>query len=201
MRRSNMSLVGNAAPDFELDAVVNGKDFEKITLSSYRGKYVILFFYPLDFTFVCPTELHAFQERYEDFKALNTEVLACSTDSKFSHQAWLSTPVKKGGIEGVTYPVLSDYKKSVTTDYEILSDSLGVALRGLFIIDRDGIVQHATVNNLSLGRSVDEVYRLLESLIHVEEHGEVCPANWNKSKQAMKASKEGLEDFFKDTEV
>lgn len=179
-------LVGRPAPNFKADAVVNG-DFDEIQLSNYKNKkYVVLFFYPLDFTFVCPTELHAFQAKLEEFRKRDAEVIGCSVDSKFSHWAWLNTAKDKGGIQGVTYPLVSDLNKTIARDYDVLADG-GVAYRGLFLIDKQGLVRHQIVNDLPLGRSVDEALRMLEALIHVEKHGEVCPANWKEGSEAMKA--------------
>jgi peroxiredoxin (alkyl hydroperoxide reductase subunit C) len=179
-------LVGRTAPNFKADAVVNG-DFDQIQLSDYKDKkYVVLFFYPLDFTFVCPTELHAFQAKLEEFRKRGAEVIGCSVDSKFSHFAWLNTAKDKGGINGVTYPLVSDLNKSIARDYDVLAEG-GVAYRGLFLIDKKGIVRHQLVNDLPLGRSVDEALRMLEALVHVEKHGEVCPANWKEGGEAMKA--------------
>jgi peroxiredoxin (alkyl hydroperoxide reductase subunit C) len=189
-------LVGKPAPDFKADAVVNGK-FETVTLSAYKGKYVVLFFYPLDFTFVCPTELHAFQEKLAEFKKRNAEVIGVSVDSKFSHLAWINTPKKVGGINGVTYPLVADITKKISADYDVLKDG-SVAYRGVFLIDKNGIVQHQTVNELGLGRNIDEELRMVDALIHLEKYGEVCPANWTEGKQAMKADDAGLKDYFKD---
>jgi peroxiredoxin (alkyl hydroperoxide reductase subunit C) len=188
-------LVNKPAPDFTAPAVVN-KEFQDITLSSFRGKKnVVLFFYPLDFTFVCPTELHAFQEKLNDFKAKNTEVLAVSVDSKFSHLAWLNTSRDEGGIEGVTYPVISDIHKSIARDYDVLHED-GVALRATFLIDKKGVVRQQTVNDLPLGRNIDEMLRLVDALAFHEKHGEVCPANWTEGKKAMRADQQGLKDYF-----
>ncbi|MDH5543611.1 MAG: peroxiredoxin [Nitrospinota bacterium] len=190
-------LVGRQAPDFTADAVVNGK-FEKITLSNFKGKYVVLFFYPLDFTFVCPTELHAFQEKLSTFNKLNTEVLGVSVDSKFSHFAWLNTPVKEGGIKGVTYPLVSDLNKTISADYDVLVEGAGISYRGLFLIDKNGVVKHQVVNHNDLGRNVDEAVRMVEALQFTEKHGEVCPANWKEGQKGMKANNEGLKEYFKD---
>lgn len=190
-------LVGKKAPDFKATAVVNGNDFKEVKLSDYHGKYVVMFFYPLDFTFVCPTELHAFQEKLDAFKKLNCEVLGVSVDSHFSHLAWLNTPKSEGGIKGVTYPVISDIHKTISRDFDVLIPEAGVALRGTFLIDKNGVVQQQTINSLPLGRSVDEMLRLLEALQYTETHGEVCPANWKKGETAMKATQEGLKTFFK----
>lgn len=191
-----MVLVNKQAPDFCAKAVMNNQIVDSFKLSSYRGKYVVLFFYPLDFTFVCPTELHAFQEKIGEFKKRNTEVIGVSTDSWFSHMAWLKTPKKEGGIQGVTYPIVSDFNKTIARDYGILVEEIGVALRGLFLIDKNGIVQHQVVNNLPLGRNVDEALRMVEALQFTEQHGEVCPANWREGKKAMKASESGLKEYF-----
>jgi peroxiredoxin (alkyl hydroperoxide reductase subunit C) len=190
-------LVGKKAPDFKATAVVNGNDFKEVKLSDYHGKYVVMFFYPLDFTFVCPTELHAFQEKLDTFKKLNCEVLGVSIDSHFSHLAWLNTPKTEGGIKGVTYPVIADIHKTISRDYDVLIPEAGIALRGTFLIDKNGVVQQQTINNLPLGRNVDEMIRLLEALQYTETHGEVCPANWKKGETAMKATQDGLKTFFK----
>ena len=190
-------LVGKKAPDFKATAVVNGCDFKEVKLSDFNGKYVVMFFYPLDFTFVCPTELHAFQEKLETFKKLNCEVIGVSIDSHFSHLAWLNTPKTEGGIKGVTYPVVADIHKTISRDYDVLIPEAGIALRGTFLIDKSGVVQQQTINNLPLGRNVDEMIRLLEALQFTESHGEVCPANWKKGETAMKATQDGLKSYFK----
>ena len=177
--------VGQAAPDFTAEAVF-GQEFKSIKLSDYRGKYVVLFFYPLDFTFVCPTEIIAFSESYGKFQALNTEVLGVSVDSQFSHLAWVQTERKNGGLGDIAYPLVSDLKKEISSAYNVLDTDAGVALRGLFIIDREGVVQHATINNLSFGRSVDETLRTLKALQYVQSHPEeVCPANWQEGDKTM----------------
>ncbi len=188
-------LVGKQAPDFLADAVVNG-EFKQLRLSDFRGKYVVLFFYPLDFTFVCPTELHAFQAKVADFKKHNTEVIGVSIDSKFSHFAWLNTPVNDGGIAGVKYPLVSDITKSIARDYDVLIPDAGVALRGTFLIDRSGIVQSQMINNLPLGRNIEEAYRLVTALQFTEEHGDVCPAGWEEGKKSMTPDQAGLKAFF-----
>ena len=191
-------LVGREAPDFSLDAVVDGgKMVDSCKLSDYRGKYVVLFFYPLDFTFVCPTELHAFQDRIDEFQHKNVEVMACSVDSKFSHHAWLNTARSQGGIQGVTYTLLSDINKEAAKAYDVLAEAEGVSYRGLFLIDREGIVRYQVVNDLGLGRNVDEVLRMVEALQFTEEFGEVCPANWHKGAKSMKPTDEGLKEYFK----
>lgn len=188
-------LVGKHAPDFKTKAIIGNRVVENFSLMHFRGKYVVLFFYPLNFTFVCPTELHAFQEKLEEFEKRNAQVIGCSVDSSFSHLAWLNTPKLKGGIEGVDYPIMSDLNKSIARDYDVLHPD-GVALRGLFLIDKEGIVRHEVVNDLPLGRSVDEALRTLEALIFFEKHGEVCPANWQAGKRSMRPSQEGLEAYF-----
>ncbi len=188
-------LVGRQAPNFKAEAVVNG-DFKDIQLSDYIGKkYVVLFFYPLDFTFVCPTELHAFQEKLEDFRKRDVELIGCSIDSKFSHFAWLNTKKDEGGIQGVQYPLVSDIHRTIARDFDVLSDD-GVAFRGLFLIDKQGIVRHQLVNDLPLGRNVSEALRLVEALQHNEKHGEVCPANWSEGEEAIKATKESVSAYL-----
>ncbi|MEI7825107.1 MAG: peroxiredoxin [Chlorobiaceae bacterium] len=193
-------LVGRKAPDFDVAAVVNGAEFvDSIKLSDFKGKYVVLFFYPLDFTFVCPTELHAFQEKLQEFHDRNVELIGCSVDSTFSHYAWLHTPRTLGGIKGISYTLLSDLKKTVSADYDVLLEGEGIALRGLFLIDKEGVVQHQVVNHLALGRNIDEVLRLVDALQFSEEFGEVCPANWNKGDKTMAPTQEGLREFFEET--
>jgi len=189
-------LVGKSAPEFNVKAVVNGSEVvDSYTLSSLQGKYVVLFFYPFDFTFVCPTELHAFQEKLSEFEARNVQILACSSDSHHSHLAWLNTPKKQGGIQGVTYPILADFNKEIATNYDVLAD-IGAAYRGLFLIDKTGIVRHQVVNDLPLGRSVDEVLRMVDALQFNEQYGEVCPANWHKGETTMQATREGVASYF-----
>ena len=189
-------LVGKEAPDFSEKAVKGAEIIENYSLSQFKGKkYVVLFFYPLDFTFVCPTELHAFNEKLAEFEKKDTQVIGCSTDSWFSHAAWLNTPKKVGGIEGVEYPIVSDFNKTIAQDYDVLLEG-GMALRGLFLIDKDGIVQHQVINNLPLGRNVDEALRMVDALQYTEKHGEVCPANWNEGDKAMTANQDGLNNYF-----
>lgn len=183
-------LVGKQAPFFKATAVFSG-DFREINLRDYKGQYLILFFYPLDFTFVCPTELHAFQERLEDFKQLGATLLACSVDSHFTHKAWLETPKSKGGIQGVEYGLISDLGGKIAKDYDVLNEE-GIAYRGLFLIDKEGIVRHQVVNDLPLGRSVNETLRMLEALQHTELNGEVCPADWNKNQEAIRPTQESV---------
>ena len=187
-------LVGKKAPDFK-STVVFGNDFKEVQLSDYNGKYVVLFFYPLDFTFVCPTELHAFQENLAQFKEKGVEVLGCSVDSQFSHWAWLNTPKEKGGIQGVQYGLVSDLGGKIAQDYDVLSAD-GVAFRGLFLIDPQGVVRHQVVNDLPLGRSVSEALRMVDALQHHEKHGEVCPANWNKGDDAIEATHESVSSYL-----
>lgn len=197
-----MVLVNRPAPDFIAKAVQQKSIIENFRLSDFHGKkYVVLFFYPLDFTFVCPTELHAFQEKLEEFERRNVEVVGVSTDSWFSHLAWLNVSRKEGGIQGVSYPIVSDFTKKIARDYDVLVEESGVALRGLFLIDKNGIVQHQLVNNLPLGRSVEEVLRLVDALQFTEKHGEVCPANWQKGEKTMRPDGEGLKDFFAESPV
>lgn len=189
-------LVGKQAPDFSATAVVNGEFKENFKLSDQRGKYVVMFFYPLDFTFVCPTELHTFQEKLEEFKKRGCEVIGVSVDSEHTHLAWLNTAKEDGGIKGVQYPLVSDLTKSIARDYDVLIHDAGVALRGTFLIDREGVVKHQTINDLPLGRNIDEYVRLLDALQFTEEHGEVCPANWEKGSKSMKPDVGGLKDYF-----
>jgi peroxiredoxin (alkyl hydroperoxide reductase subunit C) len=191
------TLVGKIAPHFEADAVF-GNTFRKISLKDYAGKYLCLFFYPLDFTFVCPTELHAFSDRLGEFQKRKCEVLACSTDSKFSHQAWLSTPRSRGGIEGINYPILSDQNKNIARDYGVLFEEEGISYRGLFIIDEKQIVQHVLINNLPIGRSVDEALRIVDAIQYHSLVGEVCPANWKQGEKGMRTNSESLREFFAD---
>ena len=188
--------VGLQAPDFTATAVVD-QEFKEISLSQYRGKYVVLFFYPLDFTFVCPTEITAFSDRYDAFKALNTEVLGVSVDSQFSHLAWIQTERKQGGLGDIAYPLVADLKKEIAAAYNVLDEAEGVALRGLFIINPEGVVQHATVNNLPVGRNVEETLRVLQAFQHVEANpDEVCPANWTPGERTMNPDPVGSKDVF-----
>ena len=189
-------LIGKLAPEFKAKAVVGRRVVDNFSLIHFRGKYVIFFFYPLDFTFVCPTELHAFQAQLEAFEQRHAQVIGCSVDSCYTHHAWLNTPKNLGGIEGVEYPIVSDLNKSIAQDYGVLKEDEGIAYRGLFLIDREGIVRHQVINDLPLGRSVDEALRTLDALIYFERNGEVCPANWQVGQQSMKPTKEGLEQYF-----
>ncbi len=187
------TLVGKEAPTFSLDAVINGQ-FKQISLDDYEGKWLVVFFYPLDFTFVCPTEILAFSDRIDEFKKLGAEVVGVSVDSKYTHLAWTEKPRDAGGIQGLKYPLVSDLHKQMSVDYGVLHD--GVALRGLFIIDPDGVIQHATINNLAVGRSVDETLRVLTAFQYVRENGEVCPANWKPGGAAMKPDWSGSKEYF-----
>lgn len=186
--------VTKPAPDFAADALV-GSDFKSLKLSDFRGKYVILFFYPLDFTFVCPTELIAFSDKAEEFSKRNCQLLAVSVDSKFSHLAWTQLPRKQGGLGAMNYPIVADLNKSISRNYGVLLEEAGVALRGLFLIDKEGLLRHMLINDLPLGRSVDEALRMLEALQHFEKHGEVCPANWKPGEASMKPDAEGLKKY------
>ena len=192
----NGCLIGKAAPHFKAKAVVQDRILEDFSLTNFLGQYVVFFFYPLDFTFVCPTELHAFQEKHDEFVKRNAVIIGCSVDSWYSHFTWLSIPKNKGGIEGVTYPIVSDLNKPIAKMYHVLKEEEGIAYRGLFLIDKNGIIRHQLVNDLSIGRSVDEVLRTLDALIFHEKEGEVCPANWTSGKKAMEPSQEGLLTYF-----
>jgi peroxiredoxin (alkyl hydroperoxide reductase subunit C) len=188
--------VGQMAPEFMATAVID-QNFKTIKLSDYRGKYVVLFFYPLDFTFVCPTEIAAFSDRYDEFKALDTEILGISVDSEFSHLAWIQTERKLGGVGDLNYPLVSDLKKEISADYNVLDPESGVALRGLFIIDREGVIQHSTINNLAFGRKVDETLRVLQAIQHVQTNpNEVCPADWQPGGKTMVPDPIKAKEFF-----
>lgn len=190
-------LVGKPAPDFSERAVVDGnKVVDDFSLSQFKGKkYVLLFFYPFDFTFVCPTEIHSFQDNLDEFEKRNTQVVGCSIDSHHVHTAWLNTPKAEGGIQGVTFPLVADVNKSVARDYDVLLPE-GMTLRGAFLIDRQGVVQHQVVNADGQGRNIQEAIRMVDALQFFEEHGEVCPANWTKGQKTLAASREGVRKFF-----
>ncbi|MCI5226070.1 MAG: peroxiredoxin [Candidatus Electrothrix sp. AX2] len=189
-------LVTKQAPDFTATAVMGDGSFkEDFTLSDYQGKYVVLFFYPLDFTFVCPSEIIAFDRAFSRFQDKNCEVIGVSVDSQFSHWAWRNTPVHNGGIGEVQYPLVADLDKKISRQYGVLLD-MGVALRGTFLIDKQGIVRHAVVNDLPLGRSVEEAIRMVDALIFHETHGDVCPANWKDGEEAMKPTAEGVANYL-----
>ena len=204
-------LVGKKAPLFKSNAVLNGGEFvSDFSLEQFIGKKnVVFFFYPLDFTFVCPTELHAFQERLADFESKNTAVVGCSVDSKYSHWAWLNTPKKQGGIQGVTYPLVADLSKSIAENYDVLAGEYSInengestfegapqSYRGLFLIDKNGVVRHQVVNDFPVGRSIDEALRMVDALNFFEKNGEVCPANWTEGKDAMKENAAGVADYL-----
>jgi peroxiredoxin (alkyl hydroperoxide reductase subunit C) len=206
-----MSLVGKKAPSFSATAVINGNDIvEGFSLDQYIGnKYVVFFFYPLDFTFVCPTEIIAFQDKIEEFEKRGVAVVGCSVDSEFSHWAWLNTEKKNGGIKGVKFPLVADLSKTIAMNYDVLAgeyaynennessfEGAPVAFRGLFLIDKKGTVRHALINDLPLGRSVDEAIRMVDALQHFEEYGEVCPANWKPGEAAMNATAEGVASYL-----
>uniref|UniRef100_A0A8D8QUM2 thioredoxin-dependent peroxiredoxin n=1 Tax=Cacopsylla melanoneura TaxID=428564 RepID=A0A8D8QUM2_9HEMI len=184
------------APAFDGQAVVNGQ-FKNIKLSDYKGKYVVLFFYPLDFTFVCPTEIIAFSDRAAEFEKINTQVIACSTDSHFSHLAWCNIPRNKGGLGDMAIPILSDKSMSVARAYGVLNEESGIPYRGLFIIDEKQNLRQITINDLPVGRSVDETLRLVQAFQFVAEHGEVCPAGWKPGSKTMKADPTGSQEYFK----
>lgn len=205
-----MSLVGKKAPQFIAPAVIDGEEIISDYSLPIGEKNIVLFFYPKDFTFVCPTELHAFQSKLEEFEKRDAVVVAVSTDSEETHLAWLNTEKDHGGIQGVTYPVVSDLSKTISMDYEVLAgeyitdfetdrivfEGLPVAYRGTFIIDKNGVIRHETINDLPLGRNIDEYLRLLDAIIHVEKFGEVCPANWEEGKAAMSATKDGVAEYL-----
>ncbi|MGB9745862.1 MAG: peroxiredoxin [Bacteroidales bacterium] len=204
-------LVGKKAPKFKAPTVINGNEIvQDFSLDQYVGKkYVVFFFYPADFTFVCPTEILAFQEKIKEFEARNTAVVGCSTDSEFSHWKWLQTDVKEGGIKGVKFPLVADLSKTISENYDVLAGTYDYneegeavfqgtpqAYRGLFLIDKQGIVRHQVVNDMPLGRSVEETLRMVDALQYFEEHGEVCPADWHKGQKALKATQDGIREFL-----
>ena len=203
-------LVGKRAPSFKTTAIVNGEFEPDFSLDRYLGKkHVLFYFYPADFAFVCPTEILAFQERLAEFDAKGVAVVACSTDARYSHMAWLQTPREKGGIEGVTYPLVADASKTIAANYDVLGGRYDyneagemvfvgspVAYRGLFLIDKDGIVRHQLINDGHLGRNVDEALRMIDALQHYETSGEACPANWKPGQEAITNTKEGLAKYF-----
>ena len=205
-----MVLVGKKAPAVAGVAVVNGGEIiENFSLEHYKGKYVILFFYPADFTFVCPSELIAFQDNLSEFEARNTVIVGASTDSEFSHWKWLQTPKSQGGIQGVKYPLFSDQNLLVSRAYDVLAGEeeyseegdvifkgAAKAYRGLFLIDKEGVVRHQVVNDMPIGRSIDEAIRVLDALQFTEQYGEVCPANWKKGDKAMKPTQEGVSEYL-----
>ena len=208
-------LVTKQAPDFKCTAIMPDNSFKDISLADYKGKKVVLFFYPLDFTFVCPTELIAFDKRLNEFKDRNTEIIGCSVDSKWSHYAWKNTDVNNGGIGNVAYPIIADIDKSVARAYDVLVGSEpatvltnddeidttiggGVTMRGSFLIDEEGVIRHAVLNDLPLGRNIDEMLRMIDALAHHQKHGEVCPAGWKEGNDAMAESPDGVSKYLSD---
>lgn len=190
------TLVTQKAPEFKATAVMDDNQFKEISLSDYHGKYVVLFFYPLDFTFVCPSEIIAFDKKLEEFKERNCEVIGVSIDSHFTHLAWKNTKVEDGGIGNVRYPLVADLNKEIARNYGVLFDE-SLALRGLFLIDTEGTVRHSLVNDLPLGRNIDEAIRMVDTLQFTEKHGEVCPANWNKGEEGMTPTADGVASYLK----
>ena len=206
------TIVGKKAPSFSASAVINGEEIvDNFSLDQYLGKkYVVFFFYPKDFTFVCPTELHAFQEKLAEFESRGVAVVACSTDTEQSHWGWLQLDKKQGGIKGITYPIVADTTKTISMNYgtlfgdydvdengNLVADGPMIAYRGLFLIDKEGKVRHALINDLPLGRNIDEMLRMVDAMLYTNEHGEVCPAGWNKGKEGMKASAKGVAEYLK----
>lgn len=189
------TLVTRQAPNFKAQAVFGNNEIKELELASYRGKYVVLFFYPLDFTFVCPSEIIAFDKKLDAFNKKGVEVIGVSVDSQYTHYAWKNTRVEDGGIGNVRYPLVADLDKKIAADYGVLLDA-GIALRGLFLIDREGVVRHSVINDLPLGRNVDEALRMVDALQFTEAHGEVCPANWQAGDEAMKPTAEGVADYL-----
>ncbi len=194
---NHASMVRKSAPPFRATAMVQG-EFQELSNADFEGKYLVLFFYPLDFTFVCPTEILAFSDRANEFEALNAALVGVSVDSQYSHLAWWKTPRKAGGIAGVSIPLIADTSHRIAQDYGVLLEE-GIALRGLFVIDPQGIVRHQLVNDLPIGRSVDETLRIILALRHHAEHGEVCPANWSPGKASMQADPTGSKAYFERT--
>ncbi|XP_002165104.1 peroxiredoxin prdx-2 isoform X1 [Hydra vulgaris] len=192
----NKAYIQKPAPHFESQAVSTSGEFVKIKLSDYQGKYLVFFFYPLDFTYVCPTEIIAFSDRIEEFKKINCELLACSVDSVFSHLAWNNQPRNKGGLGKMSIPILSDLTKQISRDYGVLLEDAGISLRGLFIIDHKGILRQITVNDLPVGRSVDETLRLVQAFQFVDKHGEVCPAGWKPGSDTIKPGVKESQEYF-----
>ena len=187
--------VGQKAPDFKATAALGNDEFKDISLSDYKGKWLVLFFYPLDFTFVCPTEINAFSDEIEQFKKIGAEVLGVSIDSQFSHNSWMKMPRKEGGIAGLKYPLLADVNKTIAQDYGVLMPA-GIALRGLFVIDPEGVLQYQTVNFLNFGRSTEETLRVIQAIQTVKQTGEVCPANWKPGAATMKADPVKSKEYF-----
>ncbi|TKC39415.1 peroxiredoxin-2 [Monodon monoceros] len=192
---SGNAHIGKPAPEFQATAVVDGA-FKEVKLSDYKGKYLVLFFYPLDFTFVCPTEIIAFSERAEEFHKLDCDVLGVSVDSQFTHLAWINTPRKEGGLGPLNIPLLADVTRSLSRDYGVLKEDEGIAYRGLFIIDGKGVLRQITINDLPVGRSVDEALRLVQAFQYTDEHGEVCPAGWMPGSDTIKPNVDDSKEYF-----
>jgi len=190
-------LVGRQAPDFKAMALMPDKSFQEISLSDYKGKYVLLFFYPLDFTFVCPTELHAMQDQLAEFEKRGVQVLGISVDSHFTHLAWVNQPKHQGGIEGTSFPLISDLSKVITQDYDVEVPDSSFSFRGVFLINQEGIVQYQAIHNTDIGRNVDELLRVVDALQFTERFGEVCPANWKAGDKGFKPDDAGLKEFLK----
>jgi len=191
------SFIGQQAPDFQATAVMGDNSFQDgFRLSQLRGKYVVLFFYPLDFTFVCPTEILEFNRKLAQFKQRGCEVIGVSVDSQYSHLAWKELPVEKGGIGKIGYPLVADLTKSISRDYGVLNADGAVAYRGTFLIDKDGVIRHLVVNDLGLGRNIDETLRMVDALQHLEQHGEVCPAGWHQGEDALQPTHEGVSSYL-----
>jgi len=192
-----MTLIGKPAPDFTAPAVLGDNAIQPdFTLSALKGRPVVLFFYPLDFTFVCPTEIIEFNRKLGEFKERGVEVVGVSVDSQFTHLAWKNTPVEKGGIGDIQYPMVADLTKQISADYGVLFEDAGVAFRGTFLIDKDGNVRHCVINDLPLGRNIDEALRMVDALAFHEEHGEVCPANWKRGEDAMTPTPDGVAAYL-----
>ncbi len=191
-----MVQVQQKAPGFKATAVLGDNSFKEISLSDYQGKKVVLFFYPLDFTFVCPTEILKFNQKLGEFHKRNTEVLGVSIDSQFSHLAWKKTPVKEGGLGEIKYPLIADVTKDISRSYGVLLESAGIALRGLFLIDETGVLRHMVVNDLPLGRNVDEALRMIDALDFFQKHGEVCPADWKPGDATIKPTPKDSQEYF-----
>lgn len=192
-----MPLVTSPAPTFDCKAVVNGEIVDLTWKQLHEGKWLVLFFYPLDFTFVCPTEIIAFSDAADRFAALNAKVAAVSVDSQYTHLAWVNMPREAGGLGKVTFPIVADLSKNIARSYDVLLEEAGISLRGLFLIDPKGVIRHATINDLPVGRNVDEAIRVIEAFQFVETHGEVCPANWKPGADTMKADPVGSKEYFK----
>ncbi len=194
-------LIGKMAPYFKAKALVRGQIVDDFSLEDFLGKYLFFFFYPLDFTFVCPTELHSFQELSIEFEKRDAQIVGCSVDSPYAHLAWSLQPRKRGGVEGVSYPLVSDLTKEIARAYRVLNEEQGIAYRAQFLLDKKGIIRHQLINDLPIGRSGQEALRLLDALIFHETHGSVCPANWKAGEATMVPTQEGLLSYFEETAV